>query len=441
MSTGSSCGWTATSSVRLDYHHEWREHVWSWLGQLHRRGEPHLNAAHRHPDRGGPDRHHHSVHWQLHVQRVADQRVGALDGPEQQYLGDDGRTLRVDGRQAQCPGSQLPGGASMTGLGSTNYTVAPNGTGSARTGTLTVAGQTVTITQSTGSCSYSVSPTSASALSTGQSSSISVTTGGLCAWTATSAVPWMTITGGASMTGLGSTNYTVAPNATGSARTGTLTVAGQIVTITQSTGSCTYSVSPTSASALSTGQSSSISVTTGGLCAWTATSAVPWITITGGASMTGLGSANYTVAPNATGSARTGNAHCGRADCHHYSVHRQLHLQRVADEHGRAVDGISDRASRSSQVRAARGRRQARSRGSVVNSGASMSGSWLGQLHRCGDHKPTHRHIDGRGSDNQHHAERGSASGVAREPPDHQHRLLTSRHGSAEVLAPWAKAD
>ena len=204
------------------------------------------------------------------------------------------------------PWITITGGASMTGLGSTNYTVAPNGTGSSRTGTLTVAGQIVTITESTGSCSYDVSPTSASALSTGQSASISVITGGLCAWTATSAVPWITITGGASMTGLGSTNYTVAPNGTGSARTGTLTVAGQIVTITQSTAAARYSVSPTSASALSTGQSSSISVTTGGLCAWTATSAVPWITITGGASMTGLGSTNYTVAPNGTGSARTG---------------------------------------------------------------------------------------------------------------------------------------
>ena len=202
------------------------------------------------------------------------------------------------------PWITITGGASMTGLGSTNYTVAPNGTGSSRTGTLTVAGQTVTITQATGSCSYSVSPTSASALSTGQSGSITVTTGGLCAWTATSAVPWITITGGASMTGLGSTNYTVAPNATGSSRTGTLTVAGQTVTVTQASSSCTYTVTPTSMAVPSTGSLIAISVVAGSSCAWTATSSVAWIAVTSGASMSGVGSANFTVA--ATTSPRTG---------------------------------------------------------------------------------------------------------------------------------------
>ena len=46
---------------------------------------------------------------------------------------------------------------------------------------------------------------------------------------------------------------------------------------------CSYSVAPLTVSAISTGQSGSISVITGGLCSWTATSSVPWITITSGA--------------------------------------------------------------------------------------------------------------------------------------------------------------
>ena len=145
-------------------------------------------------------------------------------------------------------------------------------------------------------CSYSVAPTSVSASSVGQNGSIAVTTGGLCAWTAASDVPWITITGGASMTGLGSAAYSVAANGTGSSRTGTLTVAGHAITVTQSANSCTYSVAPTSVSVVPTGMNGSIAVTTGGLCSWTATSSVPWITITGGASMTGLGSASYSVA-------------------------------------------------------------------------------------------------------------------------------------------------
>jgi hypothetical protein len=146
-------------------------------------------------------------------------------------------------------------------------------------------------------CSYSVSPLTFSALSTGQSSSISVITGGLCTWTATSTVPWITITSGASMTGLGSANYTVAANTTGSARTGILHVAGQTVTVTQAANSCSYNVSPTSVSIVPTGMNGSIAVITGGLCSWTAVSAVPWIVVTGGASMTGLGSASYSVGP------------------------------------------------------------------------------------------------------------------------------------------------
>ena len=80
-------------------------------------------------------------------------------------------------------------------------------------------------------CTYSVSPLSVSALSTGFSGSISVSTGSSCAWTATSSVAWITVTSGASMSGLGSANYTVA--ATTTPRTGTLTAAGQTVTITQ----------------------------------------------------------------------------------------------------------------------------------------------------------------------------------------------------------------
>jgi hypothetical protein len=197
-------------------------------------------------------------------------------------------------------------GASMSGLGSTDYTVAANTTGAARTGTLTVAGQTVTINQAANSCTYSVSPTSASAPSTGLNASIAVTTGSSCAWTSVSNASWITVTSGASMSGLGSTNFSVAANTTGAARTGTLTVAGRTVTINQAANSCTYSVSPTSASVPSTGSNGSIAVTTGSSCAWTATSTVSWITITSGASMSGLGSVDYTVSRNTAPASRTG---------------------------------------------------------------------------------------------------------------------------------------
>src|SRR5206468_9799643 len=46
-------------------------------------------------------------------------------------------------------------------------------------------------------------------------------------------VSWITITGGASGTGIGTVTYSVATNTGASPRTGTLTIAGQTVTITQ----------------------------------------------------------------------------------------------------------------------------------------------------------------------------------------------------------------
>jgi hypothetical protein len=117
-----------------------------------------------------------------------------------------------------------------------SYSVAANTTGAARSGTLTIAGQTVTINQSTSGCTYSVSTTSVSVPATASTGSLSVTTGSACSWTAVSNVSWVTITAGASGTGPGTVSYSVAAN-TGAARSGTLTIAGQTVTITQAAGS------------------------------------------------------------------------------------------------------------------------------------------------------------------------------------------------------------
>ena len=152
-------------------------------------------------------------------------------------------------------------------------------------------------------CTFSVSPTIVSAPSTQWTYSISVTTGSSCAWTPASSVAWITVTSGG-MSGLGSFTFTVAPNDTGAPRTGTLTVGGHIVTVNQSTGSCTYSVSPTSVPAPLTGLNGTISVVTGSGCPWTATSSLPWITVTSGG-MSGLGSVNFTVAATAAPRAGT----------------------------------------------------------------------------------------------------------------------------------------
>ena len=84
-----------------------------------------------------------------------------------------------------------------------------------------------------GTCTYSISPTSASFASGGGTGSVSVTAGAGCSWTAASNASFITITAGASGTGSGTVSYSVAANTATTSRTGTMTIAGRTFTVTQ----------------------------------------------------------------------------------------------------------------------------------------------------------------------------------------------------------------
>jgi hypothetical protein len=190
--------------------------------------------------------------------------------------------------------------ASASGPGSVALTVAAT-EGPQRSGTVVVAGQVVTVTQSPG-CSYSVDPETRSVAATGGTSSVRVITAAACSWTASSNVPWITIQGSSS--GVGSADVTFSASATeGAARTGTLTIAGRTVTVTQDQG-CQYTLAPERQNVPASGGSGTVAVTTGPGCAWTATSGASWLTITAGASGTGSGEVQFTAAAT-TGAARS----------------------------------------------------------------------------------------------------------------------------------------
>jgi formylglycine-generating enzyme required for sulfatase activity len=195
-------------------------------------------------------------------------------------------------------------GASGTGSGTVGYRVAAN-TGSARIGTLTVTGRTFTVTQAGQACSFSLSTTAASFAAAGGTGSVGVTTAAGCAWSATSSAGWITITSGASGNGNGTVSYSVAANSA-SARSGTLTVAGQTVTVSQTGLGCASSVSPTSAQVAAEGGTGTVSVTAPAGCAWTAASNVAWVTVTSGASGSGNGTVGYSVGANGAPGTRTG---------------------------------------------------------------------------------------------------------------------------------------
>jgi all-beta uncharacterized protein/BACON domain-containing protein len=200
----------------------------------------------------------------------------------------------------------LTGRTSGTGNGTVTFGVASN-TGPARSGTLTIAGQTVTVNQAAAAaCTYSLSSTTLSvAAGGGATGPVTVTTAAGCTWTATSSVLWLSITAGASGTGNGTVSINAAAN-TGAARTGSLTVANQTVTVNQAAPPCAYSVTPMTVSiGAAGGTGTPISVSTGSGCTWTATTSAGWITILTGGTGTSNGSVTYSVQAN-TGSARSG---------------------------------------------------------------------------------------------------------------------------------------
>jgi hypothetical protein len=84
-----------------------------------------------------------------------------------------------------------------------------------------------------GPCSYSLSSTSQSFVTAGGSGTVNVTTTTGCNWQAGSNASWITLTSATSGSGNGSVTYAVAANHDAAPRSGTLTIAGQTFTVTQ----------------------------------------------------------------------------------------------------------------------------------------------------------------------------------------------------------------
>lgn len=125
---------------------------------------------------------------------------------------------------------------SGTGNGTVSYLVRDNLTGAPRTGTMTIAGITFTVTQAGGAagCAPVVSPMNAAFSAAASATNIiNVTVSSNCAWQAVSDVSWITITSNCCGMGNGSVTYSVAANTSGGGRRGTITVAGRVFTVKQ----------------------------------------------------------------------------------------------------------------------------------------------------------------------------------------------------------------
>jgi hypothetical protein len=229
------------------------------------------------------------------------------------------------------PWITITGTASGTGNGGVRISVASNG-GVLRAGTVTIAGEVATINQSAPvtpapgpnpnpnpnpnpgpsptptppPCTYTITPTT---YSTGPGGGIgptvSVSAINGCTWTAASNDPWITVTSGAIGNGNGTVGFTVLANPS-NVRNGSLTIAGQTLTVQQGT-NCTFMLNRLNINAPLAGATRSVGVTASGpLCNWTASTSTSWITITSGASVVGDGTVQILIAPN-TGGSRSGS--------------------------------------------------------------------------------------------------------------------------------------
>ena len=210
------------------------------------------------------------------------------------------------------PWIQVTAGASGTGNGNVAFNVLPNTPAAnigapGRTGTISIAGYTYTVTQGDLSCVYTVA---LEASGTGAFSNLIdvYTSNPQCTWTASPQVSWISVSSGASGTGNGVVKFAMQPNTSVTARMGGLNVAGQAFTFVQDAGtSCSYTVSPSAVSAAKNGGVVSMSITAPTGCTWTTASGASWLPLsTTGTAGNGNGTTSFTVQANATGAARSG---------------------------------------------------------------------------------------------------------------------------------------
>ena len=197
----------------------------------------------------------------------------------------------------------IASGASGNGNGAVAIQVAGNG-GDGRSGTITVAGNTVTINQGQAPCTFGVAPTNLNVPFGGGGASAAINVRAGCAWTASSGTSWISIASGSPGNGNGTVALQVAANS-GDARSGTITVAGTTIAIAQAAAPCTIGVAPTSLNVPSSGGGASVTVTVRSGCAWTASGGTSWMSIASGSQGNGNGTVALQIAANG-GDARSG---------------------------------------------------------------------------------------------------------------------------------------
>lgn len=128
---------------------------------------------------------------------------------------------------------EVTSGGSGSGNGEVSFEAAAN-TGEARTGTLTIAGRTFTVSQEGGrACRYRVRPDDVRVGWRGDTVRIEVRSEAGCGWTAVSGASWIEVESGASGSGDGEVVLDISRNTADEEREGVVTIAGERVRVRQ----------------------------------------------------------------------------------------------------------------------------------------------------------------------------------------------------------------
>jgi len=145
---------------------------------------------------------------------------------------------------AEAPWISISGNRNGQGDAQVPFSVAVNPAPSARSAAISVGSERIELNQAPAPCTFQLSRTADSINSAGGRLSVTVTTLTGCAWSASSATAWIAIESGASGSSSGTVALLVTAN-TGTARAGTVTIAGQIYTVSQSAAPGTPPAPPT----------------------------------------------------------------------------------------------------------------------------------------------------------------------------------------------------
>jgi len=148
-------------------------------------------------------------------------------------------------------------------------------------------------------CNLTVAASTSTVGAGGGSGKLTVTTTRECRWSVSGATDWIKFAAPIQGQGSADIGYAIEPNRSTQARKVELTIGDEHVTISQAGGTCSWKVTPDSATVAATGGEVRTSISTEDFCSWRITAPASWITITSAESGSGSAEISLRVAANA----------------------------------------------------------------------------------------------------------------------------------------------